>query len=86
MTHSWGQQVIRFYDLDGNLIEVGNSDVIISSLQSNSFDSPKQNLSSINRFAALNKGYGIFLFCCIVPCECLALLSRRLAKQLSCQH
>ncbi len=23
MTHSWGQQVIRFYDPDGNLIEVG---------------------------------------------------------------
>jgi len=23
ITHSWGQQVIRFYDLDGNLIEVG---------------------------------------------------------------
>lgn len=23
MTHSWGQQVVRFYDLDGNLIEVG---------------------------------------------------------------
>ena len=23
MTHSWGQRVIRFYDLDGNLIEVG---------------------------------------------------------------
>ena len=23
MTHSWGQQVIRFYDLDDNLIEVG---------------------------------------------------------------
>ena len=23
MTRSWGQQVIRFYDLDGNLIEVG---------------------------------------------------------------
>ena len=23
MTHSWGQQVIRFYDFDGNLIEVG---------------------------------------------------------------
>ncbi len=23
MTHSWGQKVIRFYDLDGNLIEVG---------------------------------------------------------------
>ncbi len=23
MTHTWGQQVIRFYDLDGNLIEVG---------------------------------------------------------------
>lgn len=22
MTHSWGQQVVRFYDLDGNLIEV----------------------------------------------------------------
>ena len=22
-THSWGQTVIRFYDLDGNLIEVG---------------------------------------------------------------
>jgi len=21
--HSWGQKVIRFYDLDGNLIEVG---------------------------------------------------------------
>ena len=23
MTHGWGQRVIRFYDLDGNLIEVG---------------------------------------------------------------
>ena len=23
MTHSWGQRVIRFYDLDSNLIEVG---------------------------------------------------------------
>lgn len=23
MTHSWGKKVIRFYDLDGNLIEVG---------------------------------------------------------------
>ena len=23
MKHSWGQTVIRFYDLDGNLIEVG---------------------------------------------------------------
>ena len=26
MTHSWGQKVIRFYDLDGNLIEVGTTD------------------------------------------------------------
>ncbi len=25
MTHSWGQKVLRFYDLDGNLIEVGTS-------------------------------------------------------------
>lgn len=23
MTYSWGQRVVRFYDLDGNLIEVG---------------------------------------------------------------
>ena len=23
MTHSWGQSVVRFYDPDGNLIEVG---------------------------------------------------------------
>jgi len=23
MTHNWGQKVIRFYDYDGNLIEVG---------------------------------------------------------------
>ena len=23
MEHSWGQKVIRFYDPDGNLIEVG---------------------------------------------------------------
>lgn len=23
ITHSWGQKVMRFYDLDGNLIEVG---------------------------------------------------------------
>ncbi|MBQ9943113.1 MAG: glyoxalase, partial [Clostridia bacterium] len=23
MIHSWGQRVVRFYDLDGNLIEVG---------------------------------------------------------------
>lgn len=23
MTHSWGQRVVRFYDSDGNLIEVG---------------------------------------------------------------
>ena len=26
MTHSWGQKVIRFYDLDGNLIEVGHKE------------------------------------------------------------
>ena len=25
MTHNWGQKVIRFYDPDGNLIEVGTS-------------------------------------------------------------
>ena len=25
MTYSWGQKVIRFYDPDGNLIEVGTS-------------------------------------------------------------
>ena len=25
MTHSWGQRVVRFYDPDGNLIEVGTS-------------------------------------------------------------
>ena len=25
MTHSWGQSVVRFYDLDGHLIEVGTS-------------------------------------------------------------
>lgn len=25
-THSWGQRVVRFYDLDGNLIEVGTYD------------------------------------------------------------
>ena len=24
MAHSWGQKVVRFYDLDGNLIEVGS--------------------------------------------------------------
>ena len=23
MTHSWGQKIVRFYDPDGNLIEVG---------------------------------------------------------------
>ena len=23
MEHSWGQKMVRFYDLDGNLIEVG---------------------------------------------------------------
>ena len=23
LTHSWGQKIVRFYDLDGNLIEVG---------------------------------------------------------------
>ena len=23
MAHNWGQRVVRFYDLDGNLIEVG---------------------------------------------------------------
>ena len=23
MIHSWGQKIVRFYDLDGNLIEVG---------------------------------------------------------------
>lgn len=23
MTHSWGQKMVRFYDLDGNFIEVG---------------------------------------------------------------
>lgn len=25
ITHSWGQRVIRFYDLDGHIIEVGES-------------------------------------------------------------
>ena len=25
MTHSWGQKVVRFYDPDGNLIEVGTA-------------------------------------------------------------
>ena len=25
MTHSWGQRVVRFYDPDGNLIEVGTA-------------------------------------------------------------
>lgn len=25
-THSWGQRVVHFYDLDGNLIEVGTYD------------------------------------------------------------
>ena len=29
MTHSWGQKVIRFYDLDGNLIEVGTPKGIV---------------------------------------------------------
>ena len=32
ITHSWGQRVIRFYDLDGNLIEVGTP---IESIDSN---------------------------------------------------
>ena len=32
MRHSWGQRVIRFYDLDGNLIEVGTP---IESIDSN---------------------------------------------------
>ena len=32
VTHSWGQRVIRFYDLDGNLIEVGTP---MESLDSN---------------------------------------------------
>ena len=32
MTHSWGQRVIRFYDLDGNLIEVGTP---VESIDSN---------------------------------------------------
>ena len=25
MTHSWGQKIVRFYDLDGHLIEVGEN-------------------------------------------------------------
>ena len=32
MTHSWGQKVIRFYDLDGNLIEVGKGDTLIKNI------------------------------------------------------
>ena len=27
MTHSWGKKVVRFYDPDGNLIEVGTYDL-----------------------------------------------------------
>lgn len=27
MTHSWGQKIVRFYDLDGNLIEGWNTNV-----------------------------------------------------------
>ena len=30
MTHSWGQKVLRFYDLDGNLIEVGTPAEVFS--------------------------------------------------------
>lgn len=30
MEHSWGQKVVRFYDLDGNLIEVGTPFVVSS--------------------------------------------------------
>lgn len=29
MEHSWGQRVVRFYDLDGHLIEVGESMKIV---------------------------------------------------------
>ena len=29
MEHSWGQRVIRFYDLDGHIIEVGESMKIV---------------------------------------------------------
>ena len=25
MTHSWGQKIVRFYDLDGHIIEVGEN-------------------------------------------------------------
>ena len=30
ITHSWGQKVIRFYDPDGNLIEVGTPNTDLS--------------------------------------------------------
>ena len=29
MTHAWGQKVVRFYDLDGNLIEVPSNGVSV---------------------------------------------------------
>ena len=29
MTHSWGQKVVRFYDPDGNLIEVGTPRALV---------------------------------------------------------
>ena len=29
MEHTWGQRVIRFYDLDGHIIEVGESMKIV---------------------------------------------------------
>ena len=37
MTYSWGQKVVRFYDLDGNLIEV------MTLVQKNSENSKDEN-------------------------------------------
>ena len=38
MVHSWGQKVIRFYDLDGNLIEVGTPMQRVLYRQSGGYD------------------------------------------------
>ena len=39
MTYSWGQKVVRFYDLDGNLIEVRT---LVQKNSENSKDENKQ--------------------------------------------
>ncbi len=51
MTHTWGQRVVRFYDLDGNLIEVGTPMLFLQENQKEDYIKNKKKRDRISKLA-----------------------------------